>query len=169
MRCRYDQVAVFKWSALFKLFQRALSTGKLNLPESAMEGTYTLTLDSDSMVTAIKEDVWLVPLFKSSRVKNRRIARDMLLWQEVKQPAGTEYIDWDDRVMTTLCIEDVPGMGQFDIDGLEEGQGSQYTSDAAIVLGFLVVIVLSFGAAYGIVSYDNRALPQTTDAYETFF
>lgn len=164
--CRYDQSADFKWSALFKLFQRAFVTGKLQLPESAVEGTYTLALDEAGRVASIKESVWLLPQFMALRVKNRRIARDMLLWQEVKQPAGTTYGEWDLEVMATLLIDEVPGMGQFDVDGLESGQG-QWTGDVAVVLGFLVVILLSFAAAAGIVSYDN--LPAPTSTYDSFF
>ena len=106
---------------MLQLFLNAFKTGKLRIPLSAIETTYTIRLSTPEVGSgqpgahaaaaaedhapcsrashmSISERTWLVPLFQQLKVKNRRIARDMLLWQEVKQPAGMSYGQWDDKV-----------------------------------------------------------------------
>jgi hypothetical protein len=52
------------------------------------------------------------------------------------------------QVMDSLQIDSVPGMGQFDIDGIDdEGKNTLY-GDALVVMAFAVVIMLSFGLSY---------------------
>lgn len=97
--CRYDQPSKFRWKALFQLFANAFSTGVLRVPISAIESTWTIRISGEKGDNiAINDETWLVPLFQSLKVKNRRIARDMLVWQEVRQPAGLSYSQWDSKV-----------------------------------------------------------------------
>lgn len=99
--CRYDQKTQFRWKALFKLFATAFRTGMLNIPVSAIESTWTVTVSDDGSRVSLKERTWLIPMFQQLKVKNRRIARDMLQWQEVRQPADMNYTMWDSEVW--LC------------------------------------------------------------------
>lgn len=147
---RYDQRSRFKWRALFKLFATAATTGILRVPESAITGQLSITV-THGRVDSITERVSLVPLFKSFQVKNQRLARDIVQWYQMRRPAGTGYMDWYDTVADALHIDDVPGMGQFDIDGLDQDERSGvYTSIFAFMsLAFLVL--MCFGLSYGLV------------------
>eukprot|EP00892_Ulva_mutabilis_P001127 jgi/Ulvmu1/11014/UM007_0194.1 len=150
---RYDQRTQFKWRALFKLFAAAFSTGVLRIPTSAIEAVWSVRVTADTV--SITERCWLIPMLQQLRVKNRRIARDMLIWQEVRQPADTVYRNWDDTVMTSLQIDEVPGMGQFDIDGLDETGRDNVYGDVIIIMGFAVVIILSFGLSYAMIAANQ--------------
>lgn len=158
---RYDKQTNFRWKALFKLFATAISTGILRIPESAIEGTWNVRLTEDTV--SVSERCWLIPMLQQLRVKNRRIARDMLLWQEVRQPADQVFGDWDETVMSSLQIDEVPGMGQFDIDGLDSSGRDNLYGDALLVMGFAVVIMISFGLSYAWVS--SQQSPSSFDPY----
>lgn len=106
---------------------------------------------------SVTERCWLIPMLQQFRVKNRRIARDMLLWQELRQPADVEYSGWDNTVMSSLHIDEVPGMGQFDIDGLDEPGRDNLYGDAILVMGFAVVIVLSLGLSYAMIGANQAS------------
>jgi hypothetical protein len=157
---RYGERTEFSWQALFKLLSSALKTGILRIPESAIEGELLLTVSEDGLVTSISESVWLVPLFQSFCVKNRRIARDMLVWQEIRQPVGTTYKDWDELFMSSLHIDHVPGMGQLYIDGLSESGRDDAYANSLVVMGFATVVLLSFGVAYGMVYMQQSTADQ---------
>lgn len=96
-------------------------------------------------------------MLQQLRVKNRRIARDMLSWQEVRQPANVGFDEWDAIVMDSLQIDEVPGMGQFDIDGLDSSGRDSLYGDALLVMGFAVVVMLSFGLSYAWISAQGSA------------
>jgi hypothetical protein len=148
---RYDKRSEFRWRAVFRLFATALQTGVLRMPESAMEGRLSLTLDAEGRIVSMRDSIWLIPLFRSLKVKNRRLARDMLLWHEIRQPAGTIYSDWDQMMMSDLQIDSVPDMGQFDVDGLsDEGRNGAYAT-VFLIMAFCMVVLLSFGFSYGLV------------------
>lgn len=168
---RYDVRSQFKWRSLFRLFAHAARTGVLRLPESAIEGRWLLRLDRDSqLVQSISESVWLIPRFQALQVKNRRVARDMLQWLEIRQPADMPYGEWDRAFMASLRIDDVPGMGQFDVDGLDDAERSQGYADAFAAIGFATVIVLTFGIAYGLVHVQQH-VPDLAlyDAYDQMY
>jgi hypothetical protein len=148
---RYDQVSTFRWRALFNLFANCWRTGKLRIPESAIEGTWKLKLSASGSLQSISERTWLIPLFQQLRVKNRRLAKDMLLWMEVKQPAGLSFTEWDRTAIDTLKIGEVPGMGQFDVDGLDEAGRDDVYSSILFVMGFVTIILLCFGLSYALV------------------
>lgn len=126
-----------------------------------IEGTWSVSITQETV--SITERCWLIPKLQQLRVKNRRIARDMLLWQEVRQPADVLFGAWDDTVMDSLQIDEVPGMGQFDIDGLESPERDNLYGDALILMGFAVVIMLSFGLSYAWVSAQ-----QTTSSFDPY-
>jgi hypothetical protein len=153
---KYDVQTQFKWRALLRLFVNAFRSGILRVPESAIEGRLSIQWDAEAgAITSMTDRIWLVPLFRSLKVKNRRIARDMLLWQELRQPADQSYTDWDRSVSEDLQIDEVPGMGQFDIDGLsEEGRDNAYAS-VFFVMGVFVVLMLSLGVSYSLVQLQQ--------------
>lgn len=64
--------------------------------------------------------------------------------------------------MDSLQIDEVPGMGQFDIDGLDDQDRNTLYGDVLVLMAFLVVILLSFGLSYAWVLSRNTAY---TDPY----
>ena len=70
---------------------------------SSIETKWTVNLSEDGKSVAVDERTWLVPMFQQLKVKNRRIARDMLQWQEVRQPADMNYAMWDGKVGSCHC------------------------------------------------------------------
>jgi hypothetical protein len=50
--------------------------------------------------------------------------------------------------MQSLQIDEVPGMGQFDIDGVDADDRNNLYADVLAVLSFAVVIMLCFGLSY---------------------
>ena len=71
------------------------------------------------------------------------------------QPAKSENTLWGMQVMQSLQIDEVPGMGQFDIDGVDAEDRSNLYGDALAVMSFAVVIILSFGLSFAWVLSKN--------------
>jgi hypothetical protein len=167
---RYAVLSEFRWRALFKLFATAIRTGTLRLPESAIEGRWTIrVLDGSGQVESVQESVWLVDCFRKFQVKNRRVARDMLLWQEIRQPANFMFGQWDELFSSQLHIDDVPGMGQFDIDGLTDSDRSSGYTSAFLIIGFCTVMILSFGIAYGVIHMQTTGRLDMYDNYSMLY
>ena len=156
----YGERTQFRWRALFKLLSSALATGVLRIPESAIEGQTEMTITEAGEVQSANDTIWIVPMFRSFRVKNRRIAKDMLLWQEMRQPAGVSFQEWDERFMADLHIEDVPGMGQFDIDGLDDSERDDNYANVLLLMGMVTVLLISFGVSYGMVHMQSTQADQ---------
>lgn len=57
--------------------------------------------------------------------------------------------------MQSLQIDEVPGMGQFDIDGVNSEDRNNLYGDALAVMSFAFVIILSFGLSYAWVLSRN--------------
>lgn len=90
-----------------------------------------------------------MPLFEAGCVLNRRVARDMLAYLDVHRPPGVSFETWQTTVAERLAVHRVPGMGQFDIDGLEPSQQASLLDDASVVLAFCTVVVLVCGVGVG--------------------
>ena len=60
--------------------------------------------------------------------------------------------EWDDAIVECVRWYDVPGMGQFDVDGLEDGDEREAVyADAIAALGFFTAVLLAFAWAVGVV------------------
>lgn len=57
--------------------------------------------------------------------------------------------------MQSLQIDEVPGMGQFDIDGIDAEDRNNVYGDVLAIMSFAVVIILSFGLSYAWVLSKN--------------
>ena len=153
---RFDQRSQFRWRALFKLFATAASTGVLRIPESAITGKLSITV-RDGSVESVFEQIGLVPFFKSYQVKNRRLARDIAQWFQMRRPNGVGYLQWYEKVADELNIEDVPGMGQFDIDGLDEDERSNTYTSVFAFMGLVFLVLMCFGVSYGLVHMQQSS------------
>jgi hypothetical protein len=148
---RYTQVSVFSWGKLFAALARAVQTGELRLPEAAVTGRTLLTCDGDGRVSRIEERLDLMPEFQAQRVRNRRVARDTADW--LSEWRGMPDAD----VSAALSLNAVPGMGQFDIDGLDPETQSQRIDDVGAVLGLATVVVLAVGLTFAKLRADEVA------------
>ena len=69
---------------------------------------------------------------------------------DARKPPNTSVETWEFRVEDSIRWRDVPGMGQFDVDGLEdEGDRAAVYGDVAALLAFGTVVALTFGVGIG--------------------
>jgi hypothetical protein len=152
---RVDKPSSFSWRAALTLLARAAATRLLPLPQSCIRGTATLTFDRDGALVRHAERLELTPVFAAGRGRNRRVARDLLAFLDGRRPPGTTPVDWDTTLRARLSLSQVPGMGQFDVDGLSADDRSRFFDDVSVLLTFATVLVLTFGAAAGALYADE--------------
>ena len=66
-----------------------------------------------------KEKINLVRSVDSGVLKNRKLATDLLQFLDARKPNTVSLDDWNDLLISRINTKSIPGMGQFDIDGLE--------------------------------------------------
>lgn len=70
-------------------------------------------------LTSSKEKINLVRSIDGGLLKNRKLATDLLQFLDARKPATVSLADWNDVLVDRINTRSVPGMGQFDIDGLD--------------------------------------------------
>jgi len=167
---RVGVASAFSWRAAFTLLARAAATRKLPLPHACIRGTAVLTFAaagdtrsegdghaSPPLLLRHVERLELTPVFAAGRARNRRVTRDLLSFLETgRRPPGTPPQDWDATLAERLRVRDVPGMGQFDVDGLTSEDRGRFLDDVSAVLGFATIVVLTFGVAAAALLADER-------------
>ena len=94
------------------------------------------------------------------------MTRDLLSFlEDGRRPPGTAPDAWDASLAERLRVRDVPGMGQFDVDGLTSEDRGRFLDDVSAVLGFATIVMLTFGAALAAFLADERqrAMPLPYD------
>lgn len=157
----------FSWGALFKFFSQLLLTGELRLPIAVILGSSQFTFNdthsgiaspSDTTrwtLTKYNERIDLVSSLNSGHLKNRRLATDLLEFLDARRPSSIGLNAWNDLLVDKIKVQSVPGMRQFDIDGLEGEQQTQLLSASNRLLGYFTGIVLLFGLCFGLVVMQN--------------
>ncbi|CAG9465922.1 unnamed protein product [Pedinophyceae sp. YPF-701] len=136
-----SKVSQFSWRALFKLLGTAYATGKLRVPIAAVTGaTRVAVRGDDSAVTSVRASIDQVDALLSGRLRNRRIGRDLQAFLDVLWVSGVGM-----EQLEPLDFSNVPGMGQFDIDGLDAQQRGQAIEDVSAFLFVATAAVLVFG------------------------
>lgn len=167
---RMGEVSRFSWRGLAALFWRAATRGEMRLPAALVRGTSRLRFVEGAppsgageshpgggeesrpclLLASHEETIDLIGLVNAGEVKNKRVARDLLEFLDARKPPDTPLETWDDAVEDAVQYRDVPGMGQFDIDGLESADDrAGLYDDAAAVLAFFCVVALVFGFGLG--------------------
>jgi hypothetical protein len=162
---KMGELSRFRWRSLFQLFWNTATTGTMRLPAAKIESTSRLRFeggaeggaDDDTAVrqTAMTlathdETIDLVRCVNDGAVKNRRICRDLLEYLDCRKPPNTSLEAWDNQITDCVRWAEVPGMGMFDVDGLEdEGDRARFYGDATAVLAFMTVVFLVFGVGIG--------------------
>jgi hypothetical protein len=135
-------VSKFSWVALRSFFERILYTGVALLPHAVIVGRTELTfrelsendrLQDDSseggleilssaskrwQLVSSKEKINLVRSIDSGTMKNRKLAIDLLQFLDARRPVTVGLQEWNDVLVGRISTKGIPGMGQFDIDGL---------------------------------------------------
>lgn len=138
-----EQIASkFSWIALRSFFERILYTGVALLPHAVIVGRTELTfkeldesdrflddlsdkdLEKNSparkrwLLVSSKEKINLVRSIDSGILKNRKLAIDLLQFLDARKPLTVGLQEWNDVLVGRISTKGIPGMGQFDIDGL---------------------------------------------------
>lgn len=135
-------VSKFSWISLRSFFERILYTGVALLPHAVIVGRTELTfkelderdrLLNDSsdkdlekhsparkrwLLVSSKEKINLVRSIDSGILKNRKLAIDLLQFLDARKPLTVGLQEWNDVLLGRISTKGIPGMGQFDIDGL---------------------------------------------------
>lgn len=70
------------------------------------------------ILTNSKEKINLVRSVDAGLLKNRKLATDLLQFLDSRKPSDVALSDWNDLLVDRIKTSGIPGMGQFDIDGL---------------------------------------------------
>jgi len=144
---KMGETTKFTYEALFRTMKRLATEKKLTIPVAKIEGQTKMTFDDEGELSAMKENLSLVNSVNSNRVRNKRIARDLLEFLDTRKPRGMDYKSYDEIVEAKVDIYSVPGMRALDVDEMEDQQGQ--IEDVTTVLGFMTLVVLSFGVGIG--------------------
>lgn len=163
----------FSWKQLFGFLTLALSTGVLRLPQAVVKGQSTLeftrlpstTTDKEGYVLVRqKESLNLVRSLLQARLKNRVLTTHLLHFLSSRRPLSIAFEDWEDIIFNTLPYRNVPGMRQFEIDGLEQQQTVDFLEKGTNFLGFVTSAVLLFGVTSAF-SLLNRYIQPPFDSF----
>lgn len=144
------KASTFSWTAVFRIFSDALTTGKLRIPLACIEGTSELRFDTKSgMLIAIAEELAYAQDLRRGVLLNRRCSADLRVFLETGRrmnvARSTQNNDeWDDIVATALPWSSVPGSNPLDVDPVEEGDGP-----AIVFLGIVALVLLGFANIIG--------------------
>lgn len=144
---KMGETTKFTYEALFRTMKRLATEKKLTIPVAKIEGQTKMTFDDEGELSAMEENLSLVNSVNSNRVRNKRIARDLLEFLDTRKPIGMDYKSYDEIVEAKVDIYSVPGLRALDVDGMEDQQGQ--IEDVTTVLGFMTLVVLSFGVGIG--------------------
>ena len=158
---REQQQASFSWAQLRSFFSRAFSTGVLRLPHAVIKGQTDVTLrppdvpgGSFSLVKH-KESLLLLRSLRSGSLKNRVLVLHLLEYASASRPQSISFGEWEDILAKRVDVRLVPGMRQFDIDGLEGEQQQELLQVSGQVLGYATGVVLLFGVAFATAVLDK--------------
>ena len=115
-------------------------------PIAKIEGASRLVFDGGKLERH-EESLTLVSAINAGRVRNKRVARDLLEYLDCRKPPGTSLEAWDDAVLEKCDYYSVPGMRQLDVDGMDAT--SSNVEDATAVLGFFTLVTIAFGFGFG--------------------
>ena len=152
---RIGELSRFRWRALWTLFRVAATEGEMRVPVALVRGTSVLGFEEEPTSNALAlrkhvETIELVALINGDAVRNKRICRDLLEFLDARKPPKMPLKEWDDAIVECVRWYDVPGMGQFDVDGLEDGDEREAVyADAIAALGFFTAVLLAFAWAVG--------------------
>lgn len=137
----------FSWSSLFKTFRRLIETGELILPHAVILGSSELRFSSTDGDTAYLisqvDSLSLIRAYDQGILKNRKIFLDLLQYVDRSRPPFIDFDPWDDIIRARIIASTIPGMGQFDIDGLEGSQDENIKNVSNTFLKLAIPLILA--------------------------
>ena len=155
--------STFSWRAFRIFLDRLLYMGVARLPHAVIMGKTELVFDEVDTaavphidgaapkryrLVSSKETLNLVRLIDLEVLKNRKLATDLLEFLDARRPPSIGLNEWNDLLTRRINTRSVPGMGQFDVDGLESEQQSELLTVANRALGWATAAVLVLGLAF---------------------
>mmetsp|Transcript_12074 Transcript_12074/g.18069 ORF Transcript_12074/g.18069 Transcript_12074/m.18069 type:complete len:223 (-) Transcript_12074:53-721(-) len=141
-----------------------------NQPSKLIQLSPTQTASTEERRTWVliehKERLPLVAMMANGLLQNRRMARDLVEFLDADKPNTLDVNEWNDVIVRNLNLKSVPGMGQFDIDGLESSQQEGLLRFSSQVLGAATAIVLILAACSFTVVMDKVFLFQDRQALQ---
>ena len=148
----------FSWGALLVFVERIIYKGIVLLPHAVIVGTTEMTFKDEIISTdndvvcekrftliSSKEKLNLVRSIDQGILKNRKLANDLLEFLDARRPNSIFLTQWNDLLKTRINTRSVPGMGQFDIDGLDNEKQTVILSFGIQSLGIATIAVLLLG------------------------
>ena len=137
----------FSWLSLFKTFQRLIETGELILPHAVILGSSELRFSSTNeeavyLVSQV-DSLSLIRQYDQGILKNRKIFLDLLEFVDRSRPPFIDLDSWDDIVRARIIASTIPGIGQFDIDGLEGSQDENIKNVSNTFLKLAIPLILA--------------------------
>ena len=149
----------FSWEKLQKFLNRILSKGEMLLPKAVIKGQSELVFMEDEegsyMLTKCVEKLALVRSVDGGFLKNRIIAAHLVEYADAMKPSSIAFDDWDDITTIRLQIQKVPGMRQFDIDGLDPERQQELVKTSNNILGFSFGVVSLFSLVFALQVLDK--------------
>eukprot|EP01041_Mallomonas_annulata_P004079 gene4079-8115_t len=164
--------STFSWQALGKVLTKAFWKGQVSLPHAVIRGTSEMTFspsttttqssqgDTDSHPVSWKliqqiDKLNLIRSLDSGILKNRKLTLDLLEFVDAQKPPWEDLNRWNDVIVRRLNVGQVPGMKQFDIDGLDDLHQKGLLETSNRILTFVTGAVLLLGLSIGTVVFDK--------------
>ena len=150
----------FTWENFKKFIEIIVTKGEMLLPKAKICAQTQLEFvesETDALYTLKKstEKINLVRSVDAGLLKNRVIAGHLVEFAAAMKPNSIAFNDWDDITVTRLQIQKVPGMRQFDIDGLEPERQQSLIETSKNILGYAFGVVSLFGLVFALQVLDK--------------
>ena len=139
----------------------------MRLPHGVIQGSSEYTIiekeDNKYILLKINEKLNLVRSIDNKFLKNRKLITDLLEFLDSRKPITIGINEWNDILQKRLTITSLPGMGQFDIDGLDNECQSELLSISQRLITVAFIITLSIGLFFGTIVMNKLFLYQVTE------
>lgn len=123
--------------------------------ESRIPSTLNSARPQRWVLKSSKETLNLVRSIDKGLLKNRKLATDLLEFLDARKPLVMGLREWNDVLNQRINTRAVPGMSQFDIDGLETEQQADAIEGVSKVLGLFTGLVLISGVVFGTITMNK--------------
>ena len=110
-----------------------------------------------------KETLNLMRSYDSGVLKNKRLVGDLLRFCDVRRPACIGFQAYNDMLSDRVRLSKIPGMGQFDIDGLTSENQQALVEKSSNVLGYVTIAFFIASFTFGTVVIRKIFLPLPQD------
>ena len=140
-------VSTFSWRVFFNTLIKVIQTGNLYLPHAVILGSseyHFKKLQNDQIVSYQlyyqKDKLNLINSLDKGTLRNRKLTYDLLEYIDASKPSFYDLDEWNNLITKRIDIRNVPGMGQFDIDGLAELSTERNFNSILVPSAILLII-----------------------------